>query len=379
MTNHEKRAFLKQFVNSDTSIDELLAYTANKFVNKKQVPNTGTTDFIKTWEHYYQESKTQGSFDTLQKYLVQLQFPVREGISTTESYKNATLKGRNKTIEECLGLQQSDQVVFELYESPIAGKIPVIVVPEDEDFNIIICALAYKNEPRQLPSSMGALFINGLNNWNRIHALKSEFLQKEPLGNWREMFKTQIVPNPHLYKDQLIVLSTKDYSGVTCDQIGISQEAWKEASLVIRREHECAHVFTLHYYGSMANNIHDEIIADYAGITQVLQQFNKDWFLHFMGLENEGTYREGGRLQNYQAPFKLAPEAFEGLQVLVKKISATIFDFDAALGNITTKEDHINRIKSICEVDMITMASSKGFEALMDTYRRKKEELHCVS
>jgi hypothetical protein len=378
MNDLEKRSFLKQFVKSEKSICELLVYTTNKFVTKKQTLTPDNSDFIKTWEFYHKESKISGSFNTLRKYLVQLQFPVKKGISMTEDYKNATLKGHKKVREVSLELNQPDQVLFELYESSIAGKIPVIVVPNDEDFNNIICALAYKNEPKDLPSSMGALFINGINNWNRIYQLKSEWLQKHPFGSWRDRFTTHVLPNPHYFQDQIIVLSTKNYSGISSDHIGISAEAWKTASLKIRKEHECAHLFTLQYYGNMANNIHDEIVADYAGITQVLKQFNKDWFLLFMGLENDSKYRKGGRLENYQAPFKLSAEAFDGLKILVKMICKSILDFDTALGKITTEEDRINRIKSICEIDLITMASSKGYLRLMEAYLDKKEGSYYV-
>ena len=205
MTDYEKRSFLKQFVNTEKSIDELLAYTDNKFVTKKQTPNTNTTDFINTWEQYFEESKTQGSFNTLQKYVVPLQFPVQSGISSTEDYINTTLKGCQKVGKYSLELQQPDQVEFELYDSSIAGKIPVIIVPNDIDFTTIICALANKNEPKKFPNSMGELIINGINNWNRIHAFKVNWLQKHPFDNWREIFKTQVLPNLHLFRDKLIV------------------------------------------------------------------------------------------------------------------------------------------------------------------------------
>ncbi len=219
---------------------------------------------------------------------------------------------------------------------------------------------------------MGALFINGISNWDRIHKLKANYMKENPLGNWNRAFKNDILPNPDLYKDKIIILSKKGYSGIKNEPLGISKKAWKKSSLIIRREHECAHLFTLQYYGCMANNIHDEIIADYAGITKVLGQFNKNWFLHFMGLENYPNYRTGGRLENYQVPVPLSKEAFNGLTVMVKKISDTISGFDKMLGKIKTSTDHLYRVKSICEVDMITMASSNGLDELIEKYNSKK-------
>lgn len=370
MDGNEKRLFLKQFVKSEKAIDELILYTQNKFIAKKQTLDSNNSEFIETWECYEQESQQIGSFNTLKKYLVQLQFPIKKGISKTEEYKNVTLKGKNKQSGECLILYRPNEITLNLYDSKIAGKIPVLVVPDNRDFNTMVCALSNKNEPKDLPGSMGALFINGINNWDRIHRLKAKWLEKNPFGNWSQAFKSDVLPNPHLFKDKLIVLSRKGYSGIKSEQLGISDEEWKSSSLTIRREHECAHLFTLQYYGCMANNIHDEIIADYAGITKVFGRFNKDWFLHFMGLENYPNYREGGRLQNYQAPIQLSKDAFDGLKVLVKKISETISDFDTVLGNIRTSEDYLDRIKSICEIDMVTMASGKGLDKLIEKHKQ---------
>lgn len=372
MNENEKRLFLKQFVKHENAIDELMVYTQNKFITKKGTSNSNNDEFIKTWQNYEQESQRTGSFNTLKKYLVQLQFPVKKDISKTEDYKNVTLRGKQKQSEGFLELNKPDEIVFELYESPMAGKVPIIVVPDNKDFNTVICALVNKNEPKTLPNSMGALFINGINNWDRIHNLKSNWLKENPFGNWNQAFKNEILPNPHLYKDKLIILSQKGYSGIKNEQLKISLGQWKTSSLTIRREHELAHLFTLQYYGCMANNIHDEIIADYAGISKVLGQFNKNWFLHFMGLEDYPKYRVGARLQNYQAPVQLSKEAFDGLKVLVRNISDTISGFDKRLGKITTSDDHLNRIKSICEVDMITMASKNGPDILIEKYNSKK-------
>ena len=50
---------------------------------------------IAIWEEYVEESKGIGIFQTLRKYLVQFSFPIKEGISQTEDYRNATLRGRD--------------------------------------------------------------------------------------------------------------------------------------------------------------------------------------------------------------------------------------------------------------------------------------------
>ena len=369
MNEDEKYAFLRDIVKEEQAINELLVYSKNKFILDKQKTNTLLEDsYVDTWKKYYEESKKTGVFETLKKYIVQLQFPVQKGISKTEAYINSTLRGKNNLNKSGLKLNQLDTLKLEIHKSALAGNVPVLIISDDEDFNTLVCALSNKNEPKELPKSMGASFINGINNWDRIHQLKADWLQGNSTGNWSLYFKENILPKPHLFKDKLIILSTKEYSGIKNESIGVSKNTWKSSSLIIRREHECAHLFTLKYYGTMANNMHDEIIADYAGITKVLGHFNKDWFLNFIGLENYPKYRKGGRLENYQGKNKLSNEAFEGLKMIIKNVAESIFQFDNSLGKILSETDQLYRIKSICEVDLITMASSKGKQKLMDKY-----------
>ena len=82
--------------------------------------------------------------------------------------------------------------------------------------------------------------------------------------------------------------------------LGLAEAEWREMSLVIRREHECAHYFTRRLFGSMRNNLLDELIADYAGLVAATGRFRADWFLRFIGLEEFPRYRPGGRLDLYR-------------------------------------------------------------------------------
>ncbi len=367
MNEAEKCLFLKEFINDKSVIDELLIYVENKFINNN---NSFLFEdaYINTWEEYYRESEKIGVFETLKKYLIQLQFPIQKGISKTEEYINSSLRGKPKLCKSDLMLNQPELIKLEIYKSNIIGKVPVIIVPNDDDFYIIVCALSNKNEPMDYPKSMGASFISGINNWDRINRLKDNWLKNNFIGNWSQEFKENILPKPHLFKDKLIILSTKKYSGVESMSIGVSKNTWKSSSLIIRREHECAHSFTLKHYGCTSNNIHDEIIADYAGITKVLGQFNSEWFLQFIGLENYPNYRRGGRLENYLGQKGLSKEAFDLLKIIVKNAADNISKFDEILGEIKDTIDQLKRIKSICEVDLITMSSSKGIQNLMEKY-----------
>jgi hypothetical protein len=376
MNEDEKYAFLKEFIKNESAINELLIYSKNKFINTTTTTTTNVSledTYINTWKKYYKESKQVAAFDTLKKYIVQLQYPVKKGISKTDSYINSTLRGKHTKSNLSLVLNQPELITLDIYHSSLSGKVPVVTIPNNDDFNTFISAISNKNEPQKLPKSMGALCINGINNWDRIQRLKVDWLKQNQKENWSLYFKEHILPKSYLFKDKLMVLSTKPYSGITHALLNVTKDTWKCLSLKIRREHECAHLFTLKHYGCMANNMHDEVIADYAGIVEASGNFNRTWFLYFIGLENYPKYRKGGRLENYLGTNKLSIEAFEGLKKIIYDVSDTIYNFDVLLGKVKSTTDQLNRIKSICEVDLITMASMSGCKKLLEKYKSIKD------
>ncbi|WP_299618562.1 hypothetical protein [uncultured Tenacibaculum sp.] len=369
--NNKAHDFLRGLTNNEEVIQEVFEYTQNKFVKPSFSKFSKEEKYIETWEAYNEESKLLGVFKTLKKYIVQLQFPVKAGISSTEAYKNVTLRGKENTTNSNLLLEDENALWLDIYESKLIGKVPVLIVSNVNDFKTLVCAFSNKNEPADLPKSMGAAFIKGINNWDRISKLKKAWQEEKTAISWNQFFKQEILPNRDLYQDKLIILSTKPYSGVAHEVLNVSESLWQEASVDIRKEHESAHLFTLNYYGQMAKNIHDELIADYAGIIRVSGKFDKNWMLHFLGLESYPNYRNGGRFQNYMND-NCSSEAFKCLVKITKKAIDTIQEFDSELGNVSSEEDRLSRIKSICEVDILSMASDQGKEMLSDVYRKNR-------
>ncbi len=376
---HKNRLFIQEIVSNEKAVEELLEYSRNRFLEEQKDVSTANEEelYIEAWQRYANEAKDKGVFETLQEYFHQLKFPIDKGISGSEEYRNATLRGRSVVSESRLQLRHPEWLQLEIYESDLIGKVPVIVAPDQQDFYTLICAFAHRNEPKDLPKSMGAVFINGLYNWDRIHQLKEHWLRQNPFGtSWPNYFKQEVLPNPSLFKDKLMILSAKDYSNVKSDRLHISEKDWKNASLAIRREHECAHLFTLKNYGCMNNNMHDELIADYAGIVKALGHLDKNWMLHFLGLEEYPKYRKGGRLENYQGNTKLSDAAFDGLKTLVKHAIDSIEQFDHSLGPISNSKDLMNRIISLCQVDLISMALPSGFDTLVTEHFKHTKSLY---
>jgi hypothetical protein len=326
----DKRTFrkrvLQDFGGSAPEVNELLRYNTNHF---DQTPfQSGLSlplddeAFVPVWEKYAEEASDIGVFEALKKRLIQFQFPIAEGMSTKNAYQLAVRKGitpENHTKNTGLILNAPEQLQLLVHQTP-AGKIPVVIASGREDFVILLRALAMRNEPKRVPMSQGAAILVGYNNWDRIRTLRMRFehqsREENPESAWRIYFKT-IVPKKHLYQDNIILLSNDYYSGVSPAQLGLGESEWRKISVAIRLEHESTHYVTKRIYGSMQNNLLDELIADCIAIVTAIGYFDANWFLAFMGLENYPAYREGGRLQNYRGTPPLSDGAFKILQQLI--------------------------------------------------------------
>ncbi|MDZ8221771.1 DUF7005 family protein [Nostoc sp. ChiVER01] len=339
---HQLRAnVLASYGASARETEELLAYNQNTFDHsfstlpaKFPLP---PEPHVAAWEEYATLAQEVGVFQALSTKLVQLKFPILKGISQTEAYRFATRKGIpvDSMIEATsLILQQPEQLQLMIHQS-LAGAIPVLLTRNRKDFVSLLQALTMRNEPKPVPASMGACMIIGLNNWDRVRQYRQQW-EVRNFGNcsessWLEEFG-RLIPQKQLYQDRLMILSDGFYSNVSASDIGLSQPEWRRISLNIRLEHECTHYFTQRLFGSMRNNLLDELIADYRGIVAAIGHYRADWFLRFLGLELFPDYREGGRLQNYQGQPPLSEGAFKILQALVKSAAENLERFDAEHG-----------------------------------------------
>ena len=302
VSNIQKRIeILKLFGATENDLDCLIEYNKNIFdhslLDKKKLP-LDDEPFVKDWIKYQSNSQKNGIFDELKKVFIQFNFPVEAGISQTQKYTNAVKKGIFPEINKNLTLIEPEKIELTIKETP-AGRIPILSIQNRNDFVTIIQAISKKNEPVDIPKSYGASMFSGYNNWNRIHSYKKSFLEKNPLSQWKGEFQN-LIKQKHLYQDKFIILSNSYYSGIQPETLKLQGEYWKEKSLIIRREHECMHFFTKQCLKSMQNNVLDEIIADYAGLTAAFGTFNAKWFLTFLGLENFPKYRKSGRLEIYK-------------------------------------------------------------------------------
>ncbi len=353
---------LQSFGSQGDSQKELLKYTENSFFSN------GTSSFelksledeplVANWESYIEEAYKIGVYQTLKKYLVQFRFPIKDTISQTDEYKDATLRGHStQSMKLATGLFLTEPDKLRLFLHPtLVGRIPVIIANNRFDFQSIIRALSYRNEPKSMPKSMGAAMIQGLNNWDRLK--KSIQLASQ----------SEVLKNKALYQDRIIVLSRIPYSNVAASEMDMDHEVWLDKSLSIRLEHECAHYFTLRQFGKMSNNMHDEIIADYMGIHSVLTHFNSSWFLRFVGLADYPNFNNSGRLKNYIGDPPLSEESFKTLQTIVKQAAENIEKFDKEIKNPINIISRRSRMGALCLLNLMELASEDGTDLLLERF-----------
>ena len=334
-----RAAVLRGFGAHGAVLDELLAYNDNPYARMapprlEDLP-PAPEPYLQAWKAYALEAEWSGAWDVLSRRLPQLSFPIREGISGTDDYRAATLRGSpvaGLSLASGLTLERPNELRLQIHQG-IAGPAPVLIPAGRSDFVTFVRALAMRNEPREVPDSQGAATVKGFNNWDRVRVYRPRWEAEHPgIGEagWTAEFQ-RLIPRREQYQDHFIILSDGPYSDVAAADASLSDEAWKVASLAIRAEHEYTHTLTLRLFGTTRNNALDELLCDYAGIVAAAGHLRAGWLDRFLGLEAFPRYRDGGRLQNYLGSPPLSDGAFRVLQALVHAAACNLERFDATV------------------------------------------------
>lgn len=367
---------LKAHGAGEAEVEELLAYNQNVFDHTSEAIAglsfpLADEPHIAAWKDYVNAAQEQGVQAALTAALIQLRFPIQAGISSTPEYQAATRKGQIPThLSSGLVLQEPDNLQLLLHATP-AGAIPVIITGCRADFISLLQALTKRNEPADIPDSMGACIVGGYNNWDRVHRYRQQWAEENPGHNseseWLAEF-SRLIPHKERYQDRFVILSRGSYSNVTAIELGLTEAEWLPLSLTIRLEHECTHYFTRRCFNSMRNNLLDELIADYRGIVAAVGYYRADWFLHFIGLESFPTYRDGGRLQNYRGNPPLSNAAFEVLQSVIKSAAENLEKFDRTyFSSSRTMVDHVATLVALTSLTLEELASDSS-ETILTTF-----------
>lgn len=249
----------------------------------------------------------------LKKRFPQLMLPIQSEMSKTDLYKKVVYEGQpvpSDKVDFRYTLSDQDK----LYEDHFTcGEITILFLNERKDFISVVQKMAYRCEPISIPKSMGAITINGLNNWEKVKDYK------------------RIAVN-NTYKDSLVILSNGFYSGLDASFTPYTQSEWMNISLFIRKYHELTHYLCRKKYVLLKNELLDEIFADCMGIIMAIGRYDDFLAMQFLGIEEE-TYKYGMRLENY-----ISDE--NNLDELYLKAKMFIYNFkELAMGISADKDD----------------------------------------
>ena len=341
--------------------DEVLAYNENVFQSSALRGVPADEPFVEVWRAYR-------TLEDLRSALIQLNFPIQAGISGTDEYLRATRRGELPS-EGSLLFSDPSALHVEIHPSA-AGHIPLVITTCRDDFVSLVRALTRKNEPDLVPHSMGACMVSGYSNWDRIRRHRNAW-EASCGGDWSEEF-LRLLTRKELYQDRFILLSDGPYSAVPAEELCLSEDTWRKYSLVIRREHECAHYFTRRMLGSMRNRLLDEIIADYMGIVEITGRFRGDWFLRFMGLEHYPDYRPGARFENYIAG--LSEGAIDILQKLLVRAAVNLELYGPRIF-VDSPRSRAEILQQLSRLTLEEMASTRHMSRL----QRQRVEVQAVA
>lgn len=233
----------------------------------------------------------------------QLSLPITRETKDTQGYRDRVLRGEEIPVGERFFLLSGERIFSE--KTP-AGIAEMLLLPERARFEYCYRALAFHCEPQPIPSTVGAVCIGGLINWEKIRARKSEYLKAGGL-NWNEEFK-RFTSDKSNYTDSVILLSGGKYSNVSAEKVGLTEELWLEKSITVRKYHELTHFVMRKLFPHNIDTIRDEVLADCIGVYAAFGRCDTKMINEFLGIQN-GVFNGRGRLGYYSSPESLAFEA----------------------------------------------------------------------
>ena len=301
------------------TLQRLLEYCRNLFV----LPDTAepwtlpleNEAHVATWDAYRIEAGTD-AFATLQRYIPQLNIPVREGISLSDHYAGVARRGEPFNADHFGGrlkLNAPEQLSLLIHEHQ-AGALPVLHTTNRNDFDLLNQALLHRSEPRIIPAAVNAQLVAGFINWHRL-ALHREAWAASPdvvdtEQNWLIERARVAKFEKWRFQDRFLILCSHPYSGLSASDLGLQkpESEWVARSDQLRMEHEFTHYMTKRIFGVMQLNVLDELIADWAGTTFVFGCFDAKLFIHMFGINPPGKATAFGRVHEYTSALRDFPD-----------------------------------------------------------------------
>lgn len=216
------------------------------------------------------------------------------GENMSEEYREVVMNGKmpkKRSLELFLGTPE-DEIFYE--ETP-TGMVEIVYLHDRRDFENFLRIMVCRCEAVDIPSTVGAVTLNGVVNREKIRRHKEEYTR---LGGSCWTVEWQLfAADKKNYTDTLIVISEGAYSNISCHKAGYPQEEWLRISRDIRLYHECTHVICQRLYPEKKEVVWDEVVADAVGLLFAIREYDVRLAQLFLGVSSDGYV--GGRLENY--------------------------------------------------------------------------------
>lgn len=366
----------------DAVAAELLAYGESP-LHDAALPDEPPADepCAAAWAAYAAEARAHGAAATLRRHLVQLRFPVAERTAESPAYQAATRRGDlagAPTPAAWPAFVDPEGVRIAVHRTA-AGALPVVVARARADFELLVRALTRRNAPAPIPPAMGAVVVGGYVNWSRVAAARRGWAAArggDDARAWRDEGFPALAADRPRFQDRVVLLSEGPYSAVSSAAIGLPEAAWRDASLVLRLEHECAHYVTRRLFGSMRNALPDELLADHAGLVAALGRYDAAHAARFLGLDDAPPVRAGARLHAYRGDPPLSDAAFSLLARLAGRAVHAIAAFDARRARTgVAPRDALAALVALARTPTELLAAPDGAARLLAAYDAAHDEL----
>ncbi|MEO5819322.1 MAG: hypothetical protein ABIT71_02355 [Vicinamibacteraceae bacterium] len=317
-------------------------YRSDDSVRAKLAQVRAEEPHVAIWREYGQRARQAGVFAALAAVFPQLRFPIEDGISQEPAYGAATRRGKLEEADAFspgLLLERPESVIL-TFSDGVAGLLPLLIAGTRADFESLVRAFTERNEPRDVPPSMGACFVKGLNNWDRVTRYRREWEAANGTAGdddaWREELG-RFAAQKSRYQDRFVILSRGPYSGVAGSEVRVTETEWLERSLIVRAEHESTHDLTWRLFGIVRSHATDEIVADFVGLVRAFGVYPDGIARVLLGVDRLPAFRPGGRLANYRgtpalddadfaAVCSLAADATRQLAIVAARHSGQLVD-----------------------------------------------------
>jgi hypothetical protein len=304
-----RRRVLAELGGDASSIEQVLRYNENRF-DIRHVPPPPVFPLpdelhVADWRAYA-DACGKDVLTYMRERLVQLNIPIRAGVSATPEYADVVRRGKSFCARDFGGqltLEMPEELRLALHEHP-AGTLPILLTRHRPDFVALEQVLAFRNEPTARSQAVSARLISGLINWDRVRRYQQAWLAGHVIADsqaWSTEQQRVAAAEPARFYDRLVLACVAPYSGVAASALGLEMDdaTWLDVSTAVRLEHEFTHYTSLRLFGKMNLNLLDEILCDWAGITAALGRFEARWFITMLGLEDWPAVAPGARFNAY--------------------------------------------------------------------------------